>query len=257
MQEQFLILFFSSQPAEELFRELRSMTTTNHTQVDFTMKEFGKKLRRAQMKLRIAYRNKDILKFPTISRMESNYKHIYQLPSNREILETIEEALECASGMLQKLGISKTELSFEDSLIERQSSFEFVCTGDDVSDISEEFSSEMLPLNEMNEAVFEEESASNRIYDANLLFANFNGELHLKSSATRKNTFKIRDCNGNILFIKKSTLVWMLTNGRYRRTATRVARYRQPNASREFPEPTMHFNVDEALTDTEPTDTIE
>lgn len=43
--EQFLILNYMSQPAEELFRELRSMTTTEHTQADFTLKDFGEKVR--------------------------------------------------------------------------------------------------------------------------------------------------------------------------------------------------------------------
>lgn len=271
--EQFLVLFFSSQPAEELFRELRSMTTTQHTQVDFTLKEFGEKLRRAQMKLRVAYRNKHMLKFPTIDRRESKYTEVFELPSDEEIFNKIEEAQQSASRKLQQLGINETEGLFEDSLQKRQMLFAFVCTEDvDGDDLNDDYDIDEMETveppevsaildstapdedsSELEEAT-EETHDSNidddiKTYEASLLFPNMNNNLNLKSSTTKKHTFKIRDSTGKIFFIKKSTLVWMLTTGRHRRVATRVARYMQPNANRgrSVQLQSTNSNVDEPL----------
>lgn len=266
--EQFLILNFTSQPAEELFRELRSMTTTKHTQVDFTMKEFGEKLRRAQMKLSIAYRNKDILEFPTISRMESKYTQVFQLPTDQDIEETIYEALESASFMLKHLGILDTERLFDDSLDVRQGLFEFVPVEDDLqddcnSDVSdcdqpteETILFEFFSTGEDREDLLEEETLhalcehDEKIYDAEKLFTNLKGELNLKNSTSEKHTFKVKDGSGKVFFINKTALIWMLTDGRHRRRATRVARYMQPNANRNRsaqPGPIINRSIDEPL----------
>lgn len=109
--DQFLILNFSSQPAEELFRELRSMTSTSETQVEFSMKEFGEKLRRALIKVQLSYRLKNRMTFPNIERRIKKYSNLAILPSNLEIAAEIERARAAASDVLLSLGIPSHEPS--------------------------------------------------------------------------------------------------------------------------------------------------
>lgn len=62
------------------------MTATQHTQIDFTLKEFGEKIRRVQIKLQIAYRNEDVLSFPTSARQEAKTPQVFfLLPSDEQI----------------------------------------------------------------------------------------------------------------------------------------------------------------------------
>lgn len=261
--EQFLILCFSSQPAEELFRELRSMTTTLETAVEFSMREIGDRIRRAFMKVLVSYRQKETYTFPNIIKKMAKYPDMHQIPCRESIKHEIERARLEASRSLSELGILPDNQNFTDSLNVRDASeIEFVSAGttldsdeEDVEPNGFEFISfeneteeagaiandDITTEDETDDenAPSEEESTSSvhnektdateeRTYNANEIFPNFGGELKLKSStSSKKHTFLIKDCKGKVHRIKKSKVLWMMTNGRSRQINTRLERYKQ------------------------------
>lgn len=253
--EQFLVLCFSSQPAEELFRELRSMTTTLETAVEFSMREIGDRIRRAFMKVLVSYRQKDKYTFPNIIKKLEKYPAVQQIPSKEAIKNEIERARLAASCNLVELGLSIDEQSFNDSLNMRDTSeIEFVSIGttivSDEEDEDEEdpHEFEFISIPKKNDEtasdsaneeenqietdsdtkISGEDDEEEIIYNASELFPKFGGELRLKgSTSSKKHTFNIRDCRGKVHRIKKSKVLWMMTNGRSRQVNTRLARYKQ------------------------------
>lgn len=75
--------------------------------------------------------------------------------------------------------------------------------------------------------------SNNEEFEAEQLFHNLNGELSLKNCTTEKHTFKIRNQSGKVCNVKKSTLVWMLTSGRFKCSNDRVSRFQQPKKHAE------------------------
>lgn len=226
----FLTKCFTSQTAEALFRELRSMTGTSETAVEFSMKQIGERLRRAFMKVRISYKQKSVYEFPDVNdKLNRHTSAVPEMPTDYEISCTIEQARTQASSDLVKLGVPLERQNFNDSL-NHDHDFEFVSTGTH-SDLEDQ-PDDTVPISD--DGVEERDSQDDAseevpIYDAGELFENFSGELKLKSTTTNtKHTFCIRDSFGKVHNIKKSKVLYMLTPGRIRQTATRTIRYRTP-----------------------------
>ncbi|XP_058453978.1 uncharacterized protein LOC131431988 [Malaya genurostris] len=121
--EQFIVQNLSSQPCEALFRELRSMTTTNHTAVNFTMKDVEQRMQRVQMKLLIANRRKNALVFPSIKKQVSRAmaSTSYDLPDDDQIKEAISKAEQIAIELLIFVGFDMVKINFTNSIISRES----------------------------------------------------------------------------------------------------------------------------------------
>lgn len=76
-----------------------------------------------------------------------------------------------------------------------------------------------------------EGNITEEVYELDELFPDCDGTLNLKSSTSgSRHTFHVRDRSGNIKIIKKQTLLWMMTDGRYRLSTDRLRRFQQ----REF-----------------------
>lgn len=114
--EQFLVSCLSSQPNEKIFRQLRSMATTNQTIVNFTAKELTSKLKRVQMKTDIMYRCSDRVNFPSITRYSNNRKVQYSLPSPDEIIDAVIRAKHSAHDALVGIGIEEQNINMDDSI---------------------------------------------------------------------------------------------------------------------------------------------
>lgn len=130
--EQFLVQNISSQPCETAFRELRSMTTMNHTAVNFTMKDVEQRIQKMQMKLLIAHRRKCTLSFPSLRKQvcKALAAPSYDLPNDDQIAESIKLAEQKATELLISVGFDEDKIDFTHSLTIRNSNvpyeFEFV-----------------------------------------------------------------------------------------------------------------------------------
>lgn len=137
-EKQFVVQNLTSQPCETSFRELRSMTTINHTAVNFTMKDLEQRMQKLQMKLLIAHRRKNILCFPSLRKQASKTCPFFDLPNDDEIAESILAAEKNATELLISVGFDKDKIKFSHSFIIRNSNIpldlEYVNVDEESSD---------------------------------------------------------------------------------------------------------------------------
>lgn len=98
--EWFLTHLFDSQPCESTFRQMRSMGTLNFTKINFTLSELFHLIERVELQNDIVYNrlaHTDII-FPRIKeRVKLGVEHhVYDLPSNEELKDTLKRAHEDA-----------------------------------------------------------------------------------------------------------------------------------------------------------------
>uniref|UniRef100_A0A8D8P2J0 (northern house mosquito) hypothetical protein n=1 Tax=Culex pipiens TaxID=7175 RepID=A0A8D8P2J0_CULPI len=100
------------------------------------------------------------------------------------------------------------DMTFQDFLNVEDPELEYVSAGDFATPEPEEpdddgafEGSESYPE---PEGGLEDSEADDTIYDAEILFDNFKGELKLKNSTTKKHKYRIRDSNGKVHLIKKA-----------------------------------------------------
>lgn len=114
--EQFLISCLSSQPCEDLFRQLRSMAPVEQTIVNFNIKELSEKLKRLQMKTNIMYRHSNSINFPAMARHHGPRVPVVSLPTIEEIKNTVKKAMDSARSELLSVGIEGDEVNFQPSI---------------------------------------------------------------------------------------------------------------------------------------------
>lgn len=208
--EEFLVKRFGSQYVEAIFRNLRSMTTMNHTQINFSFKEMGEKLRRAHVLQQIQHRNSGKHQFPDHSSSAGSIQPP-NLPTDTEIKVALTRAEAIASDVLEKLGIARAEQSFEFSVVARgDSNWDELITSDSESDTEPQV-----------------HEGGQQVYEARDLFPNFSGQIELPHSTSEKHVYLIRDDNGKVCRVNKQSVVWMLTTRKVQETSARVVRYKQ------------------------------
>lgn len=137
----FQITLFDSQPCERFFRQMRTMTTMNYTKINFPLNDLLHLIQRVELQYDIIY-NKLIDKgivFPRIStntsRTETTFS-AFEMPSNEELVATIEKAKNEAIREVSKFGIIIDETDIERCEIKRRhiSSKEIAIDNDDDDD---------------------------------------------------------------------------------------------------------------------------
>lgn len=226
--EQCIMGYLSSQPCEELFRELRSMSSTNQTVVNFSIKELTEKLRRVYMKRCIMYKHHDQINFPYINTKRQNQSCLI-LPSNDDIKASVVKCKTNAQKTLLGLGMEPSLIDMSDSVLNHVDFQRTEFVGVDVEDSSDEEYFKHDIYDDQGNARCDQyvTDGSSTVYNAAEHFSNCD-EIKLKSSTSGlKHTFKISDSSGQIKNIKKSTLLWMLTEDRHKLSADRVRRFQQ------------------------------
>lgn len=110
--EDLLVHLFSSQPSESFFRYARSMTTTQHTVINFPMKDFLQKVRRIDILQHVSSVLAGKLVFPKDKRkklvgiLTAEKLSMQYLPTNEDITAIVLEARNDAVQTLKALGVS-------------------------------------------------------------------------------------------------------------------------------------------------------
>lgn len=209
----FDITLLQSQACESFFRTCRSFTSTESTVVNFDMHSFESRLNRIEAKIEITQKRKDDFKFPRLKETDDNFR--LQLPSNINIVGIVEEAKHQATCLLNTFGINVTEELFRECIFVRKpkekrddhmGNFEFVPVYENIE--------------EVNIA---------DVCDVDELFTNAGSELQVKDSCSSndRNTFKIRNKNGKVVRVKKSTFIWMLQSDISRVSTDRLHRFHE------------------------------
>lgn len=106
LKKYFLPIIFNSQTCESFFRKVRSMGTMNYTRINFTILELMHLIGRVEIMNDIMYfqlNNVDVY-FPRNTFNEGNY-NTFELPSDLEIQQTIQRALNVALDDTKKFGL--------------------------------------------------------------------------------------------------------------------------------------------------------
>lgn len=188
----FLPTIFDSQTCEKAFRQLRSMGTVNFTRINFSLYELLYMIRRTEVQNDIAYfkLTEDKVTFP-LSHTRSQKTEIHDLPSDSEINETLTKAKEAAIEDALALGMHSEDIDNYKFQSHLQSTLND--DGDCDCDDEEEFEN-------ADEQATNEDNA-----DIDTTLEDF------ETIDPRSPFVLVVDENGKEVLIRKSTLIWMLT----------------------------------------------
>nr|XP_029709589.1 uncharacterized protein LOC115255635 [Aedes albopictus] len=219
------ITLWQSQACESFFRSARSFSSTESTVVNFDMKTFESRLNRIEAKTDIMYKQKDNFTFPRLKNQEKSSKHS-QLPTNIQISNVVQKAEIEAKRLLKSLGVKLSVDSFKECIYIRKpktkpdpqtGNFEFVPVPDEPCEVIRD-------------------SDEDLVYDCEELLTGTDVQLHVKDASgfNKRNTFKIRNKNGKIVHVKKSTFIWMLQSETERVSPDRLQRFKELHKNENF-----------------------
>lgn len=204
--EQFLPTIFDSQTCEKIFRQFRSMGTTNFTKINFCLYELLHLIGRVEVMNDIAYVKlaQEKIFFP---HKRDNKTMLHTLPSDTEIAETISRAK--AKAILDAINFGMTDTTgIDDFGIDSNVNWgnceEYINEDEDEEDIYEVVQEEME--NELSDEP--------QIFDNSCAIAVENNIEHENSDDVLNENSPlvyVIDNNNQKRKIRKSTLVWMLT----------------------------------------------
>lgn len=224
LDDLFLLYLYSSQACEGFFRQLRSMSTVYSTVVNFSLADVLYKLKRLQFQSDImTSRDMEEVIFPRLLKKTNLSPSKYALPSDSDINETIQNALNEAISDLQELipvDINTKHKDFFRCDIVANSS---------INEYFDEYDSSDKGT-DVEGSGFAEEVPEDVERDLTCL-QSLQGDLNLKifpnSQISENSKFVIvRDANKEYT-IKKSSLCWLLSKGGVHLSSDRLLRVRQ------------------------------
>lgn len=201
----FLPPLFSSQPCEAIFRQMRSMGTSNYTKINFNLNELLHMIARVEIMNKIAYSCKEIAFPRKLAKMETDSQPV-NLPSDQEIMEVMEKARSTALKHAKDVGI---HLITSDITECEASLWNEVLLNWDENEINEDD-----PLDTpLPPEIPNENSQSDLSPDQNT------------------SQIEIIEYDGSTRKVPKSTLIWMLSESKKRLSSDRLKRVQESSAS--------------------------
>lgn len=212
--ELFLITIFDSQACERAFRQLRSMGTPNFTKINFTLFELLHMVRRIEVQNEIVYSKLSGLdvKLPKLEKKHQTTK-IYNLPSEEEIDECLKRAKRFALNDAARFEmhvnpdeIDTCEINIPNSLRgDEELSDDGSESEIDCIDDTEHFTENINDAIETDEVPFLEEEEQDQ----------------------QRAFISTTDHLGRKQLLRKSTLVWMLSEGTKKISSDRLIRVQE------------------------------
>lgn len=214
--EQFLTSLFDSQNCERAFRQLRSMGTVQYTKINFSLYELIHMIGRIETQNDIAYVKlaNEPISFPN---KREGKAVIYPLPTDEEIEATLMEAKNEAIRDAEGLGMIEFA-NIDDFQIKSN-----LQVSEDGSDECSDEQSEFVTTEGRVENVDEFEPHESSDIGPNFETDGNNDTLDDTAFTT------ILDENGTERLIRKSTLVWMLTDSSTKLSNDRIRRFKKKN----------------------------
>lgn len=221
-EEEFLITVFNSQICEKTFRQVRSMTTMNWTKINFSVLELTHLISRIELLNEVVYfKLKDVdIKFPRISG-QNEKQTIFQLPSDLEIRNAMDSALECALKDSLAFGISMDEKEVRNCQL---TDFDFSIEHNDDDEI-DEFSYFNFHENEDISADLCD------MLSENLCLKDYGSE-NITIDENSKFT-QVYDKDGSLKTVRKSSLLWLLSNSKETVSSDRLQRVQNSSTQKK------------------------
>lgn len=215
----FMPILFSSQTCEQAFRQFRSMTTINWTKINFSILELTHMVSRLELQNEIVHfklANFDI-DFPRISKKPEKCKH-YPLPSDEEIKIAI-NAAKCKAineALKFEMNVDSHEISnceIVDVIIDRTEVFNESC---------EEVDGCMIDMGSNDPFEFDDDAALSGLLTQNLCLKDYSEQVDEIDENSRFT--KTTDRNGFSKVVRKSSVVWLLSNSKETLSSDRLQR---------------------------------
>lgn len=237
--ELFLTHLLGSQSSESTFRQLRSMTSTQSTVINFTMLEMINRLQKVQLQSDIVTAAPDEIKFPRIQNKKTSTQ-LSEFPTDEEIRDLIEDAKKKASADVLEIGIDvektptidfKCQVLYENTT-SGSDDLEYLYDPDD-KDVEINDTEDDTEHVESFDNLGEDESYSELSKDLNAL-SSITGPLNLKehtySGIDLSETSPyciVSDGSGNNKPVRKSTICWLLSRNKHSLSSDRLTRVKQ------------------------------
>lgn len=217
MPELFITVLLSSQPCEELFRQMRSIGSMNFTKINFSLLELFHLISRVELQNHIVYFQLSNMgvSFPR-NKVNNLSPGQFNLPSDNDIKSTINAAKICAFKDAQRFGIKFT--SDEIDLCDIGNIDVFKNTSRNAND-------HFIGIDEETGEEDPEEDTGSSEY--------FNPRLHTSHNFVNKPTASIEvdTGDGTKKTIKKSTFLWLLNESTGHLSKDRVQRVQDASKS--------------------------
>lgn len=219
-----------SQPCESTFRQLRSMTTTQSTVINFSVMDMLHRMNKIELQNEMMTKC-SWLKFQRNERKSTYSPHQIVLPSDDEIIELIEEAKKEATLDVNALGMDTININFhcQIDLATDSNNVDNDYDSEDEDNINMFFQTEEMDRAELDEA---EIIATELQEDLNKL-SGVTGSLSLrdysqckiKLSETSPYTV-VSDNTGKEMIVRKSSICWLMSTDKHSLSSDRLLRVR-------------------------------
>lgn len=215
LPEWFLPTIYDSQTCEKTFRLLRSMGTVNFTRIHFLLYDISHMFGRVEVQNQIAYFKlcDGQVTFPVSHKREQKTK-TYNLPSDDEITSILNKAKEEAIEDARKFGMQCNDI--ENYQFKSHSTADLNDEEENDENVIDEIFEDTINISDDFEVVPEDEPFDMEVLDPNSHFTS------------------VIDESGQQRIIRKSTLVWMLTEPGIAISKDRLRRV-QISKKRKFP----------------------
>lgn len=204
--ELFLPQLFGSQQCENIFRQMRSLTSTYSTIANCSTKEALSRLSKIEIQNDIIHSESSNFKFPRNEVKNKTHEKVFPLPSLKEIVEAVEE---CAADAIEIAQI--LNLVTEDDLLDEEL---FACKINPNSlprnveeDPKENININPIKISDLNGLTLKNFSASKQVVDESGPYVELRFENNIKRTVVRK-----------------SSLVWLLRKDKQRLSSDRLRR---------------------------------
>lgn len=202
----FLPQLFGSQQCENIFRQMRSLSSTYSTIANCSTKEALCRLSRIEIQNDIIHSRSSHFKFPRHQTKNKSHGEIFPLPSLEEIVEAVDECAADAIEVAQILNlITENDLTDVELLSGKINPYSLPSNVEKVS--KSKLNVKSLKLSDLSGLTLKNFSASKQVVDEHGPYV----ELHFPNNTERT-------------VVRKSTLVWLLRKDKQRLSSDRLRR---------------------------------
>lgn len=208
--ELFLPNLFESQPCENIFRQLRSMSTVNSTVTNSTVKEANLRISKIQLQNEITHTTSTEFVYPRLKKRCVETDAVYPLPSAQQVYNEIIFCEKTAVATATKLGLMKKGMDTPNT---------FVCkiNAHTISTAKVTRKKQCLQLNS--------ERKSYVLPDMkNIQLKDYTGKYKRKNIGERSPYVEMQNTDGKRILVKKTSLCWLLREESQKLSSDRLQR---------------------------------
>lgn len=212
----FLPYLFNSQKCEQYFRHARSLTSTQSTVVNFNLLEFLQRSKRIQIQENLSCKLKDSFVSPRYKQTSTCLNEPFEFPTNDEIFKIVEDARENATKHLLEVCITSSNFAT------------CVSANKTIIDAYDDEEADEVEVIELNGMEIDDEEEKATIVEAEKIFKDMGSTLMLtnySSTSSSELHFELKNRDGTIIKIRKSTFIWMLTKEKQKVSTDRTRRF--------------------------------